>query len=54
MDIWASKNKLNVFKGDFFFSKNFEEIWTTDMETGPVSSETFNKKFLSVKLKPPS
>ena len=52
MDIWASKNKKNIFKGNFFLSYNSEEIWTTDMVTGPVSSDIFGGRFLSVRLKP--
>ena len=37
MEIWSNMNKINTFKNDFFWSSNSEEIWATDLVTGPIS-----------------
>ena len=47
-------NKINTFKGDFFFANNSKEIWTTDMVTGPVSEKKIiGNVFLQLNLSVP-
>lgn len=50
MDIWASSNTNNIFKGNFFWSNYFEEIMTTEMVSGPLRVNSSVNKFLNIRL----
>ena len=43
-------NQKNTFKGDFFWSNNSEEIWTSDMVAGTITELNFYNSFLIVEL----